>query len=485
MPTSGILAGVRAGVIPEELRIAICAGPSSNREDSVSHRAVSLCLAFLCLFLCITAARSQQAKLDGLLDRDMPSLLSTYKALHAAPELSHHEEKTSAFVAGQLRTLGYTVTERIGKYAGHPERVGYGVVGVLKNGDGPTVYVRTELDALPIEEQTGLPYASKVRAKDEAGREVGVMHACGHDIHITSFLGTAKMLVELRDQWRGTLVMLAQPAEEGGNGALAMLDDGLYARFPQPDYVLALHDSPALEAGKVGYTPGYSMASSTSVDVIIRGVGGHGSQPQVAKDPIVEAAQFILAIQTIVSREDSPFDPAVVTVGSIHGGTRGNIIPDEVHLQLTIRTYKEEVRQHILAALDRMAKGIAAADGIPASRAPTVTASADAYPALYNDPQLTLRLAAVFKKALGPENVEEGQPIMASEDFGRFGLENHQIPICQFSLGAVDPARLAESHRTGVPLPGLHSSLWAPVPEPTLRTGVKSMTSAVLDLMKK
>ncbi|MGA3326762.1 MAG: amidohydrolase [Terriglobia bacterium] len=451
----------------------------------MSRRASFLCLALFCLFLSVPAARSQQANLDGLIDRDLPSLLSIYKTLHAAPELSHHEEKTSVFVAGQLRALGYMVTERIGKYPGHPEWVSYGLVGVLKNGEGPTVYVRTELDALPVEEQTGLPYASKVRAQDDAGRTVGVMHACGHDIHITSFLGTAKMLVELKDQWHGTLVMLGQPAEEGGNGAQAMLNDGLYTRFPRPDYVVALHDSPAFAAGKVGYTPGYAMASSTSVEVIIRGVGGHGSQPQVAKDPIVEAAEFILAIQTIVSRENSPFDPAVVTVGSIHGGTRGNIIPDEVRLQLTIRTYKEEVRQRILAALDRMAKGIAATDGVPASRAPTVTASEDAYPATYNDPQLTLRLAQVFKNALGKENVEEGEPIMASEDFGRFGLANHQIPVCQFSLGAVDAEKLAESRRTGVPVPGLHSSLWAPVPEPTLRTGVKSMTSAVLELMKK
>jgi hippurate hydrolase len=416
----------------------------------------------------------------------MPSLLSTYKALHAAPELSHQEEKTSAFVARELRALGYTVSEHIGKYAKHPEWVSYGVIGELKNGDGPTVYIRTELDALPVEEMTGLPYASKVRTKDDAGREVGVMHACGHDIHITSFLGTAKMLVELKDQWRGTLVMLAQPAEEAISGAKAMVGDGLYTRFPRPDYVVALHDSSSVEAGKVGYTPGYALASSTSVEVTLRGIGGHGSAPQVAKDPIVEAAQFILAIQTIVSREDSPFDPAVVTVGSIHGGTRPNIIPDEVHLQLTIRTYKEEVRQHILAALERMAQGIAAADGIPASRAPIVTASQnESTSATYNDPQLTQRLAEVFKKALGPENVVEAPPIMASEDFGRFGLENHQIPICQFSLGAVDPVKLAESRRTGVPLPGLHSSLWAPVPEPTLRTGVKSMTSVALDLMKK
>lgn len=442
-------------------------------------------LAF-CLLSSVPAAPAQQANLDALIERELPSLLSTYKSLHAAPELSHHEQKTSAFVAGELRALGYSVTEHVGKYAGHPEWVGYGVVGILRNGEGPVVYVRTELDALPVEEMTGLPYASKVRAKDDAGREVGVMHACGHDIHITSFLGTAKMLAEMKEQWHGTLVMLGQPAEEAISGAKAMLDDGLYTRFPRPDYVVALHDTPALEAGKVGFTPGYAMASSTSVEVTLRGIGGHGSAPQAAKDPILEAAEFVMAIQTIVSREDSPFDPAVVTVGSIHGGTRPNIIPDEVHLQLTVRTYKEEVRQHILASLERMAQGIATAHGIPPSLSPIVTASDSEYtPSTYNDPQLTQRLAQVFKNALGPENVVELPPIMASEDFCRFALDNRQIPICQFSLGAVDPAKLADSRRTGVPLPGLHSSLWAPVPEPTLRTGVKSMTSAVLDLMKR
>jgi amidohydrolase len=450
----------------------------------VNRRQVLLCTALSGLLLCAPAARGQQVVLDGLLDREMPSLLSMYKSLHAAPELSHHEEKTAAFVADGLRALGYTVTDHIGKYAGHPEWVSYGLVGVLKNGNGPTVYVRTELDALPVEEMTGLPYASKVRTKDDAGREVGVMHACGHDIHITAFLGTAKMLAKMKGEWHGTLVMLAQPAEEAIDGAKAMLDDGLYTRFPRPDYVLALHDTGSIAAGKVGYTPGYALASSTAVDVTLRGVGGHGSAPQVAKDPIVEAAQFILAIQTIVSRENSPFDPAVVTVGSIHGGTRYNIIPDEVHLQLTIRTYKEEVRQHILAALARMAQGIAAADGIPASRAPVIVSDSEYTPATYNDPQLTLRLAQAFKNALGPGNVVETPPVMGSEDFCRFGLENHQIPICQFTLGAVDAEKLAESRRTGVPLPGLHSSRWAPVPEPTLRTGVKAMTSAVLDLMK-
>jgi amidohydrolase len=448
------------------------------------NRRIAVLIAFAFIGLNAPRARAQQSDLDARIARELPSLLTTYKSIHAAPELSHYEKNTSALVAARLRELGFTVTDHIGKYH-HPGWIGYGVVGIMKNSEGPTVLVRTELDALPITEETGLPYASHVRTKDDAGQEVGVMHACGHDIHITSFLGTAAVLAAMKDQWHGTLMMLAQPAEETINGAKAMLDDGLYSRFPRPDYLLALHDTPGLPAGKVGYTPGYALASSTSVDIMVRGVGAHGSRPEAGKDPIVEAAQLVLAIQTIVSREISPFDPAVVTVGSIHGGTRYNIIPDEVHLQLTIRTYKEEVRQKILASLERMARGIALADGIPESRAPIVKPSDTEYtPALYNDPQLTERVAGVLEKALGKENVEKLPPVMASEDFCRFGLDR-QIPICDFSLGAVNPAKFAEAQRTGAKLPGLHSALWAPDPEPTLRTGVKAMTSAVLDLMKK
>jgi len=304
-------------------------------------------------------------------------------------------------------------------------------------------------------------------------------------MHMTSLLGTAKVLAGLKSQWHGTLIFIGQPAEESINGAGSMLAGGLYTRFPKPDVCLALHDTPDLEAGKVGYTPGYALASSTAVDVFIRGRGGHGSRPESSKDPVVAAAEYILALQTIVSREKSAFDPAVVTVGSIHGGTRYNIIPDEVHLQLTIRTYKEEVRQQILASLDRMARGIALADGIPEDRAPIVRSLAEEYtPATYNDPQLTEKLAGVFRRALGANNVVQMPPIMASEDFGLFGLEGHQIPICDFMLGAVDAGKLEASRRTGKPLPSLHSSLFAPVPEPTIRTGVKAMTSAVLDLMK-
>jgi hippurate hydrolase len=322
-----------------------------------------------------------------------------------------------------------------------------------------------------------------VKTKNDAGVEVSVMHACGHDIHMTSFLGTAKMLSELKSRWSGTLVMLGQPAEETGDGANAMLRDNLYANFPKPDFAIALHDKPELETGKVGYTPGYAMASATSIDIKIRGVGGHGSAPETTKDPIVVAAQVVMALQTIVSRENSPLDPAVVTVGSIHGGTRYNIIPDEVNLQLTVRTYKEEVRKRVLASIERIVKGVAATAGIPEDRAPVVKI-AEGTGSTYNDPKLIERLAGAFKQALGDENVVQMPPMMASEDFGYFSLD-HSIPATIFWLGASDPAKVKASRESGVALPGLHSALFAPVPEPTLRTGVKAMTSAVLELMKK
>ena len=441
-------------------------------------------LLFLLLLAIAANANAQQPSLDPLVERDIASLLSTYKMLHAAPELSHHEEKTSAFIAGELRKLGFTVTERIGKFE-RSEWAGYGIAAVMKNGDGPTVLVRSELDALPVDEQTGVPYASKVKTKNDAGQEVSVMHACGHDIHMTSLLGTAKLLVELKDRWHGTLVLLGQPAEETIDGARAVLRDGLYDKIPKPDFAIALHDDAGLETGRVGYTPGYALASSTSVDIKIRGLGGHGSKPDASKDPIVLAAQVIMGLQTIVSRENSPFDPAVVTVGSIHGGTRYNIIPDEVNLQLTIRTYKEEVRKRILASIERITKGIAMAAGIPDDRAPIVKASdTEITRSTYNDPQLTERVAAAFRRALGDENVAQVAPAMASEDFGYLSLDQ-KIPSMIFWLGAVDPAKVKQSKETGVPLPSLHSPLFAPVPEPTLRTGVKAMTAAVLELMKK
>jgi hippurate hydrolase len=442
-------------------------------------------ILFVCLFGIVVATPTVgQQSLDALIDRDIASLVGTYKMLHAAPELSHHEEKTASFVASQLRALGFTVTERVGKYAA-TELTGYGVVAVLKNGAGPTVLVRTELDALPVEEKTGLPYASTVKSRNEAGQEVGVMHACGHDIHITSFLGTAKVLVAMKDQWHGTLVMIGQPAEETVTGARAMLADGLYERFPRPDFALALHDSAEVEAGKVTYFPGYAMASSTSVDLVIRGLGGHGARPETTKDPVVIAAQMVLALQTIISRETSALDPAVITVGSIHGGAKRNIIPDEVTLQLTIRTYKEEVRQHILASIERIAKNLALAAGVPEDRAPilNVIEREDA-PSTYNDPELSERIASAIGRTIGKDNVTKAQPLMVSEDFGRLSLD-HKIPAFMFWLGAVEPAKVEASRKSGKPLPSLHSSLFEPLPEPTLRTGIKAMTAAVMELMKK
>lgn len=441
-------------------------------------------LSLLCLICLSPTGIAQATKIDDLLAKEIATLVATYKSLHANPELSGREEKTSALVAKELRALGYEVTDHVGKYDA-PGMVGYGVVALLKNGAGPTVLVRADMDALPVEEKTGLPYASKVKTKNDAGQEVSVMHACGHDVHVASLLTTAKLLAQLKDQWKGTLMLVAQPAEETVMGAKAMVKDALYTRFPQPDYLLALHAMGGA-AGTVAYASDYFMASADSVDITVRGIGGHGSRPEATKDPIVIAAQIILALQTIVSRENSPLDPAVVSVGSIHGGTKHNIIPDDVHLQLTVRTYKAEVRQNVLAAIERIAKGVALTAGVPAQLAPIVKVSEANAPATYNDPALTARLGAVLEQSLGTNNVTKVPPVMGSEDFGFFGLDGHKIPGFYFYVGVYAPAQVAESLKTGALLPSNHSSLFAPPnPEPTLRTAVKAMTTVVLHVMKK
>jgi hippurate hydrolase len=356
----------------------------------------------------------------------------------------------------------------------------------MKNGDGPTVLVRTDMDALPVQEETGLPYASKVITKSDEGKDVHVMHACGHDVHIAAFIGTARALGKLKDQWHGTLVFVAQPAEEIGAGARALLKDGLYDRFGKPNFALGFHDKADVQAGHIAVTEGYTSANVDSVDVTVRGVGGHGAYPHKTKDPIVLAAEIINAWQTIASRQNNPLDPIVITVGSIHGGTKHNIIPDEVKMQITVRTYKSEVREHVLAAIERIAKGIAAAGGIPPERAPVVSVSKDQFcPASYNNPELTKRLVAVWKKSLGNDNVEIIDPTMGGDDFSEYSLSDHSIPAVYFHFGAVEPAKIAEFKQAGKELPTLHSSKFAPVPEPTIRTGVIGMITAVLELMKK
>ena len=405
------------------------------------------------------------------LDALYPDLEAFYIDLHQNPELSMHEVKTAAKVADRLRKLGYEVTTGVG---------GNGVVAILKNGSGPTVFVREDMDALPVEERTGLPYASKATAKDDSGNTVPVMHACGHDIHMTSLIGAAALLAKARDRWRGTLFLIGQPGEEKGSGALHMLKDGLFTRFPKPDFAISLHDKATAPSGKIVYTPGYALANVDSVDVTIFGRGGHGAYPHTTVDPVVIAARTILALQTLVARENSPFDPAVVTVGSIHGGLKHNIIPDEVKLQITVRSFKEDVRQRLLSGIARIAKAEAAAASAP--KEPLIVV-AESTPATYNDPALAKRLAAALTRAFGESNVLPGEPVMGGEDFSEYGRAG--VPAVQFEIGAVEPGRYEESRRNGTPLPSLHSSQFAPDRQATIRMGVSSLTVAALELLGK
>src|SRR3984957_19881081 len=424
-------------------------------------------------------ARAIAQEVPALVEQQLPGLLTTYKSIHSAPELSHHEAQTSALLAEELRKAGYSVTERVGKYPDGSQA--YGVVGILKNGAGPMLLVRTDLDALPVTEDTGLPYASTVRSKNPAGQDVGVMHACGHDIHITTMIGVARNMAALKSQWHGTLMLIGQPSEETIDGAKAMMADHLYERFGRPDMAIALHDE-NFAAGKGAGGP--ALASSTSIDVVMRGVGSHGAAPEAGKDPIVMASEFVVALQTVVSRSISPDQPAVVTVGDIHGGTKRNIIPDEVKMELTTRCYTEHVRQIIIEGVKRTAKGIAIAGGVPEDRMPVVTVLEDeSTPATVNDPVLAARLQKLFVAKLGAANVIERKPVMGSEDFGVFSLD-HKIPAVIFWLGAYDPAKVAESERTGVALPSPHSPFFAPLPEPALRTGITAMTDAAVALLQ-
>jgi amidohydrolase len=439
-------------------------------------------LALLIFGVAVTPLLAQD--LPAFVNTELPGLVDTYKGIHEHPELSHHEEQTSALLAEELRKAGYTVTEHVGKYPDGSQA--FGVVAVLKNGDGPRLLIRTDLDALPVVEETGVPYASMVKTKNSTGQEVGVMHACGHDIHITTMIGVARALVAEKSSWHGTVMLIGQPSEETIDGAKAMLADHLYERFGTPDMAVALHDSNTLAAGTVSVTSGAAQASSTSVDVTIRGIGGHGAAPQLTKDPIVMAAEFIVQLQTIVSRQESPQDPAVVTVGHIEGGTKRNIIPNEVKLELTTRAFTDKARQIILDGIRNTARGVAISAGVPDNLFPIVTVLDDeSTPVNYNNPALNDRVKAALVQALGTKNVFDEPPIMGSEDFGVFGLPGHKIPTVMFRLGAMEPNKFAAATAAGTILPGPHSSHFQPDPEPTLRTGVIAMTTVAISLLQK
>jgi hippurate hydrolase len=439
--------------------------------------------AFVIPALVFLAAAAAAQDVPSFVNSELPALVDIYKDIHSHPELSHFEARTSHLLADALREAGYTVTERVGKYPDGSQA--YGVVGILKNGAGPTLMIRADMDALPIVEETGVPYASHVTMKDRAGQTVGVMHACGHDVHTTVLIGTARAMVAMKSQWHGTLMLVGQPSEETIDGAKAMLADHLYERFGRPDRIIGLHDTNGLAAGTVGIRSGPSATSSTSIDVVIHGIGGHGAYPQAGRDPVTLAALYITQIQTIVSREEDPQDPTVVTVGHIEGGTKRNIIPNEVKLELTTRSFTDESRDTVIRGLKQMAAGITASAGLPPEKAATVTVLEDeSTPVLYNDPAQTEQIKATLVKTLGASNVIDLPRGMASEDVGVFALPKHEIPLTYFILGAMDPAKLAAAKAEGKELPGPHTSRFEPLPQPTLRTGVTAMTSVAMSLLQ-
>jgi hippurate hydrolase len=439
---------------------------------------LSAILALLLFFWRSTPAQESRsfkslvADLETRIAREYPSLEALYKHLHANPELSLEEVQTAARLAKELKAAGFTVTEKVG---------GHGIVGVLRNGKGPTVMVRADMDALPIVERTGLPYASKVRVRTRDGQDVGVMHACGHDLNMTSLVGVARILAGMKERWQGTLLLVGQPAEEIGAGARLMLADKLFERFPRPDFALALHCDARSPHGHVNYREGAMQANVDSVDVIVRGKGGHGAAPQATVDPIVLAAKIVLDLQTIVSREVAPGDNVVVTVGSIHGGSKHNIIPDEVKLELTVRTTKDAVRKQVLDAIERKVKAAARGAGAPE---PSIRIDIGGFtPALVNDPKLTRQTIALFRDALRSDRVHERPMSMGGEDFSRFVREG--IPGFYYFLGSAPPDRVEEARRGGPPLAMTHSAGYYPIPEPTIKTGVLTMSVAVMNLMKR
>ncbi len=422
---------------------------------------LTVLLAALPLAAAADVARSD-ARTREWLETRLEGFVETYRHLHAHPELSLHEAETAALLASRLEKAGYRVTPGVG---------GHGLVAVLENGEGPVVLFRADMDALPVVEDTGLPYASVVRATQADGTEVGVMHACGHDVHVTHLLAVAEYMAESRKRWKGTLVLIGQPAQELGRGALAMIEDGLFERFPKPAVSLALHVESSMPAGHVGLTPGWAMANVDAVDVTFFGRGGHGARPHQAADPIVAAAHFVTAVQTVVSRRVSPQEPAVITVGSIQGGAKHNVIPDEVHLKLTVRSYTDEVRAVLLEGIQDIADGTCGSHRC--TKPPAVSIRESYTPAVYNDPALSQRAGKLFAQTLGAERVEELAPSMGGEDFGRYGRALG-VPSLLYRLGAAPPAAWEESRQPGgAQLPALHSSRFAPDAERALQTGVR------------
>ena len=424
------------------------------------------------------AAQSGTPDLGGEVQKQMPSLMTIYRDLHANPELSFMEVRSAGILAAEARKLGFKVTEKVG---------GTGIVAVLENGPGPVVLLRADMDGLPVTEQTGLPGASKVRVTTKEGVETGVMHACGHDTHMTAWVGTARVMAANRDKWSGTLVMIGQPAEERGAGARMMLEDGLYTRFPRPQYALAFHDAAQFPAGMIGYTPGYALANVDSVDILVKGLGGHGAYPQATKDPIVLASRIVTSLQTLVSREISPLDSAVVTVGSFHAGAKHNIIPDEAKLQLTVRSYTDEVRAKLLDGIARIAKGEAIAAGIPEDRMPIVSVEKDEFtPAMYNTPDFTQEMAGFLKTRFGDTRVAQMPPVMGGEDFSRFSREeNKDIKSLIIWVGGVPQAEYDAAKKEGRTLPSLHSPFWAPDAPVVISTATEALTVMAMKLMAK
>ncbi|MBB1417871.1 amidohydrolase [Pseudoalteromonas sp. SG44-1] len=427
--------------------------------------------------LILLSPLASSTTLELKLDKTMPAIEKFYLDLHQSPELSYHEQETGEKLATKLRALGYEVTDNVG---------GFGVVGLYKNGDGPTIMIRTDTDGLPIIEQTGKSYASTVTVMNDEGANVGVMHGCGHDIHMSSFIGTAQQLMLHKDSWQGTLMMVAQPAEEVGGGAKAMLKEGLFSKYPTPDHVIALHVSASVPAGQVSMKNEYTMASVDSVDITVKGKGGHGAYPHMTIDPVVIASRIVLALQTITSRELSPLEPSVITVGSIHGGAKHNVISNEVKLQLTLRSYNPKIREQQIAAIKRITKGIALSAGLDESLIPVVYVHEDeSIPSTYNDPAQTNIVRSAISSAIGQSNVLETEAVMAGEDFGLYGRTDKNIPITLFWLGGVEQAQYQAAQTSGATLPSLHSSKFAPDYKVAIPTGITAMSNAAVALFNQ